>query len=202
MLGGYRGQLNREQINHLEQALNSGEKLLEIINNILDMSKIEVGQMVIHPQSTNVADVVGEASHLIEHMVANKPIEFITDISPDLPNVYSDKLRRRQIIYNMLSNAAKFTRAGTIRLSAYPDNGNVIIQVADTGVGINQQRLPTIFEQFVSTGLSDAGHQHGPGLSMPITKSLVELHGGHVDVESRPGQGTTFTVILPLQAKL
>jgi two-component system sensor histidine kinase ChiS len=158
--------------------------------------------MVIHPQLTNVADVVDETSHLIEQMVADRPIEFVTEISPDLPNVYSDRLRLRQIIYNMLSNAAKFTRAGTIRLSAYPDNGNVVIQVADTGVGINEQRLPIIFEQFESTGLADAGHQYGPGLSMPITKSLVELHGGQVNVESHLGQGTTFTVTLPVQPEL
>ena len=109
-------------------------------------------------------------------------------------------LRLRQIILNILSNAAKFTEAGSIYLRAYPDNGNVIIQVTDTGVGIDESTLPTIFQHFVNTGLTDTNKYFGPGLSMPITKSLVELHGGQVDVVSRPGQGTTFTVKLPVES--
>ncbi len=195
----YRDDLNQEQIDYLERALQSSEKLLQIINNILDMSKIEVGQMTIHRQPTNLTDIVVESSPDIEEMLTNKPIEFITEISPALPNLYGDRLRLRQIVLNILSNAAKFTEAGKICLKAYPNNGNVIIQVSDTGIGIDEAILPTIFQHFVSAGLTDEGQYFGPGLSMPITKSLVELHGGQVDVESHPGQGTTFTVTLPVE---
>ncbi len=198
-LDDYRDDLNQEQIDYLERALQSSEKLLQIINNILDMSKIEVGQMTIHRQPTNLTDIVVESSPDIEEMLTNKPIEFITEISPALPNLYGDRLRLRQIVLNILSNAAKFTEAGKICLKAYPNNGNVIIQVSDTGIGIDEAILPTIFQHFVSAGLTDEGQYFGPGLSMPITKSLVELHGGQVDVESHPGQGTTFTVTLPVE---
>lgn len=202
VLDDYKDTLNREQIEHLEQALDSAEQLLQIINNILDMSKIEVGQMTLHPQSTDLLDIVAEVSGMVKHVINNKPIELITEVSPILPNIYADRLRMRQIVLNMLSNAAKFTQEGSICLSAYPDNGNIVIKVADTGIGIDQHTLPTIFEQFVSTGLTDARENFGPGLSMPITKSLVELHGGWVNVESSPGQGTTFTVTLPVNSNI
>ncbi len=200
VFGDYKEELNQEQMYHVSQALRSAEKLLEIINNILDMSKIEVGQMTLNLQPTNLADIVAETPRFVGEMITDKPVEFITEVSPSLPNLYGDWLRLRQIIFNMLSNAAKFTQSGSIRLSVYPDNGNVIIKVADTGTGIDKKVMPTIFEQFISDGLLDAKQHAGPGLSMPITKSLVELHGGQVHVESHPGQGTTFTVTLPVKA--
>ena len=199
VIDDYIGLLNSEQNDYLHRALEGAEKLEQIINNILDMSKIEAGQMTLNLQPTNVAAVVAKTTPLIEEMIKDKPVRLITDIRPDLPNLYCDQLRLRQIILNMLSNAAKFTEFGSIYLSAYLDNGNVIVQVTDTGAGIDEKILPTIFQQFISTRLTDATRHVGPGLSMPITKSLVELHGGQLDVDSKPDQGTTFTVILPIQ---
>ena len=190
--------LNEEQRNHLEGALQSAEKLEQIINNILDMSKIEAGQMKLNFQPVNLLDVLVNVMPTIETLIRNKPIEFVTNIPPEFPLLFCDRLRLRQIVINMLSNAAKFTPQGTIQLDAYTDNGNVVLQVSDTGVGIDDAILPTIFQQFTTIRLIDA-HQHaGPGLSMPITKSLIELHGGQLTVQSRPGQGTTFTAILPI----
>jgi signal transduction histidine kinase len=99
---------------------------------------------------------------------------------------------------NLFANAAKYTDKGMIRLSLYPDNGRVMIQMSDTGQGIDETILPTIFQQFTSTSLTDIGRVSGPGLGMPITKSLVELHGGQLFVESRVKQGATFTISLPV----
>ena len=191
--------LSSEQIEYLSQALQAAEKLERTINNILDMSKLEVGQMSLYLGQTDLAEIVSETKPLIEEMIREKPVRYVTDISPGLPKFLGDRLRLRQIILNLLSNAAKFTEAGTIYLQAYPKNGQVVISVADTGIGIDEAMLPVIFEQFVSSGLTDAKRNVGPGLSMPITKSLVELHGGQVEVDSQPGQGTTFTITIPLK---
>ncbi|MBI1878516.1 MAG: ATP-binding protein [Chloroflexi bacterium] len=103
------------------------------------------------------------------------------------------------MILNLLSNAAKFTDSGTVWLKAYPENGHVVIQVSDTGRGIKVELLPAIFQQFTGEGLADRAEHSGAGLSLPVTKSLVEMHGGHIQVESQVGQGTTFTVTLPVE---
>jgi signal transduction histidine kinase len=193
--------LNKEQQSHLEGALQAAEKLEQIINNILDMSKIEAGQMKLNFQPVNLADVMVNIKPTIDVLIKDKPVEFVTKIQPDLPLLYCDRLRLRQIIINMLSNAAKFTPQGAIQFEAYRDNGSIVLQVSDTGVGIEEVILPTIFQQFTSARLTDAHQNAGPGLSMPITKSLIELHGGQLNVQSHPGQGTIFTAILPIIPK-
>lgn len=191
--------LNGEQKNLLLQALQGAEKLEQIINNILDMSKIEAQQMTLNIQPTDLTEIITHVAPTVEEMLEDKPVTFVTKISSDFPLLNGDKLRLRQILVNMLSNAAKFTEFGKIELTAYPENGNIILEIADTGIGIEENVLPTIFQQFVSSGPIDARKYAGPGLSMPITKSLVELHGGDLHVESQPGRGTTFTVTLPIQ---
>ena len=199
VIDDYIDSLNQEQRVHLESALRGAETLEQIINNILDMSKIEAGQMTLNIQPANLVEIVDRTTPIIEDMIGDKPVDFIIEMRPDLPNLYGDRLRLRQIILNMLSNAAKYTQQGKIHLSVRPDNGNIIVQVKDTGIGIDATILPTIFQHFTSTGLTDANQHAGPGLSMPITKSLVELHGGRLDVESNSNQGTVFTVTLPVK---
>lgn len=198
VLDDYANSLNPEQVDHLEQALHGAERLLQIINNILDMSKIEAGQMVLNVQLIDLTEILAEISPRIERLIGDKPVQLVTEISPELSQFQGDRLRVRQIVFNILSNAAKFTERGMIHLSAYAENGMVTIQVKDTGPGVDEKNLTTIFQHFTRVGLTDAGQNLGPGLSMPITKSLVELHGGHIYVESRVGEGTTFTVTLPL----
>jgi signal transduction histidine kinase len=192
------GPLNEEQAYYLKGALRSAEKLLEIINNILDMSKIEAGAMTLQLDQVNLAELVDEILPLTTELLNDKPIELKVELFPALPVLQADRLRLRQVILNMLSNAAKFTEAGAITLKLYPDNGHAVIQVADTGIGIKEEVLPTIYEEFISVGLTDTEENFGPGLSMPIAKALVEMHGGQMEVESQVGQGTTVTVRLPL----
>jgi signal transduction histidine kinase len=203
VLDGDVGPLNREQTNHLNQALQNTEKLLEIINNILDMSKIEAGQMTFNIRPVDLAEVVSNLVPVVEEIIGSKPVTLVTEVSPIMPTVYGDPLRLRQIILNLLSNAAKFTSVGMIRLNIYPENSNVAIQISDTGPGIDETVLPTIFQQFITTNLVDIGPHTdgGPGLGLPITKYLVDLQRGQIKVESYPGRGATFTVCLPLDQR-
>ncbi|MCB9076571.1 MAG: hypothetical protein H6631_03185 [Anaerolineaceae bacterium] len=198
VLDDFRSNLNPEQVDHLERALSSAERLLHIINNILDMSKIEAGQMNLNRQPVNLAKLVSDLTPVIQHEIQSKPVELITDVAANVPEISGDYLRIRQIILNLLFNAAKFTQSGSIYLRVRPEAGTVVITVADTGPGIDDQLKGTIFQKFMSAGLTDVDQNLGPGLSMPITKALVELHGGRIDLTSRPGQGTIFVVTLPV----
>lgn len=199
VLDGDTGPLNDEQASHLNQALQSAEKLLGLINNILDMSKIEAGQMALQLQPVNLIEVVAETTPRAAELLGDKPVQLLTDLASTLPVVLADRLRLRQIILNLLSNAVKFTDSGQVWLKAYPKNGHVVIQVSDTGQGIKAEFLPAIFQQFTGDGLADREGHGNAGLSLPITRSLVELHGGQIRVESQVGQGTTFTVTLPVE---
>ncbi|HXW00979.1 MAG TPA: HAMP domain-containing sensor histidine kinase, partial [Anaerolineae bacterium] len=199
VVDGDTGPLNPEQMGYLNQALQGAEKLLGLINNILDMSKIEAGQMTLQLYPVNLAELIAETISTVEATLHGKPVQMVRDLAPTLPDLLGDRLRLRQIILNLLSNAAKFTPAGMVGLKVYPNNGNVVIQVADTGQGIKEEILPTIFHQFTTEGLMDRDAYGGSGLSLSITKSLVELHGGHIQVESWVGRGTIFTVTLPVK---
>ena len=201
VVDGDTGPLNPEQASLLQQALQGAEKLLYLINNILDMSKIEAGQMNLQLRPVNLAELAAETIPTIADLLGHKPLQLLTDFPPTLPDVPADHLRLRQILTNLLSNAVKFTDAGTVRLKAYQENGQVIIQVSDTGQGIRAELLPMIFQQFTGERLADRAEHTGAGLSLLITKSLVELHGGCISVESQLEQGTTFTITLPVEPK-
>jgi signal transduction histidine kinase len=201
VVDGDTGPLNPEQTSHLSQALQNAEKLLGLINNILDMSKIEAGQMTLQVQPVNLALVITEAIPTIADTLNDKPVQLQTDLAASLTDIPADRLRLRQIILNLLSNAAKFTDAGTVWLKAFPENDHIVIQVSDTGRGIRAELLPTIFQQFTDQGLTDQAEHGSVGLSLPVTKSLVEMHGGYIQVESQIGRGTTFTVTLPAEQK-
>jgi len=162
------------------------------------MSKIEAGQMTLQLQPVKLSELIAETLPGVAEKLQGKPVQLAADLAPTMPEIIADRLRLRQIFSSLLSNAAKFTDAGVVWLKAYTDNGqHVVIEVADTGRGISPELLPTIFQQFTGEGLTDRLEHAGVGLSLPITKSLVELHGGYLEVESRVGQGTTFKVVLP-----
>ncbi len=194
------GSLNEEQVIYLKQALRGAERLLELINNILDMSKIEAGHMTLLTRPVSLPQLVSEVVPLVDELLYDKPVILTTDIAPDLPAIQGDRLRLRQIMLNLLSNAVKFTERGVIHLGLYAKNGSVIMKVADTGCGIMPEILPKIFQGFTSTELTDANQVSGPGLGLPITKTLVELHHGHIEVSSQVGRGTTFIINLPTES--
>lgn len=155
--------------------------------------------MTLQLQPVNLPDIIAETVSRAADLIADKPVQLLTDLAPTLPALAADRLRLRQIISNLLTNAAKFTDSGQVWLKAYPENGHVVIQVSDTGRGIQAEFLSAIFQQFTGEGLADRDVYSSARLSLPVTKSLVELHGGHIRVESEVGQGTTFTVTLPAE---
>ncbi|MDX1521337.1 MAG: HAMP domain-containing sensor histidine kinase [Anaerolineae bacterium] len=192
------GQTNPVQAIYLAEALRGAENLLHLINNILDMSKIEAGQMTLDRGRVDLKVLVSDVMPTINEMVADKPITVVTEVRPDARQVYGDYLRLRQIMLNIVSNAVKYTERGNIYFQVFRENGNVVIKVSDNGPGIEEALLPTIFEQFGSSDFIDTGRRMGSGLGMPITKSLVELHNGQITVESKANVGTTFTINLPV----
>jgi signal transduction histidine kinase len=196
------GPVNDEQKEYLDKSLGSGRHLLALINDVLDVTKIQSGMMKLFIE--NDFDPVSELREIVsvaEKLLADKPVKLIADIDPSLPTLTCDKRRVRQVLLNLISNAVKFTEQGSITLSAKARPDSILLAVSDTGPGIAPEDHNTIFNPFVQaeTGIRHGG---GTGLGLPISKSLVEAHGGRLWLESVPGEGAAFYVSLPLQPGL
>jgi signal transduction histidine kinase len=198
------GPISGEQKDYLDRAVNGSEYLMRLLDDILDMTKIETGELTLNLGAMALTDVIEEVLPMLQSMVKNKPIVLKMEIAEDLPLLLADRLRIRQILLNLLSNAAKFTREGFIRLKACPENNKVMVSVEDTGVGIAEEDLTLIFQDYQQIiphnhrSLPSTRRRHfGTGLGMPITQALVALHGGQITVKSVLGEGTIFTFTLP-----
>lgn len=195
---GMVGPVNEQQKDILNKSLDSGRHLLALINDILDITKIHSGALTLFIEDD--VDLYAEVDKVIDAtktLIGDKPVQFIYEIEPDIPPISCDARRVRQILLNLLSNAAKFTDDGNITLSLKRHEGMLFFSVADTGSGISHEQQEIIFEPFVQT---EKGLQHtqGTGLGLPISKQLAEAHGGKLWVESELGAGSTFYVMLPL----
>lgn len=177
----------------------SGEHLLDLISDILDMSKIEAGKYELDLEEVNIGKTLKLAVHMMQGRAHESGVKITTDqIDADGPTIIADRRAFMQIILNLLSNAVKFTNSGgTIWLECHQDNAEVFIKVADTGIGIPANKLNTITRPFEQASTSYARTHEGSGLGLAITKELVELHGGSLMIESRLGVGTTVTIRLP-----
>jgi signal transduction histidine kinase len=192
------GDVNDEQVDYLQKILFSGRHLLALINDVLDISKMESGMMKLFVEDDfEVVKEVDVARATIEKMIGEKPVKLIVDVDTPLPQLTVDKRRVRQVLLNILSNAVKFTEEGTITLSAKLKGDDILFAVMDTGPGIAEDQHEQIFEPFVQTetGIKHAG---GTGLGLPISKRLAEAHGGRMWLESTLGEGTAFFFTLPL----
>ena len=192
---------NREDCNKIS---SSGKHLLSLINEILDLSKIEAGHMDIELIQTGLAPIVSEVVSTIQPLVTKKDNNFIHEYNIDeLGKLKSDPVKIKQILYNMLSNAAKFTRDGNITLrinSSNKDENNnewVVLSVSDTGIGMDQDRLGQLFKPFTQADVSTTREYGGTGLGLSITKHFCEMLGGWIEVSSNLGGGSTFSVTLP-----
>ncbi|MET0081885.1 MAG: bacteriohemerythrin [Sedimenticola sp.] len=193
-----------DQLKKLAMINSSGEHLQRMINEVLDLSKIEAGQMALEMESFNLVAMLEEIGHIFAARAASVDLVFGLDIAPDLANyIESDALKLRQILFNLLDNAIKFTRKGgiTLRARSMPvagDNGSAVIQleVEDTGPGIPVEQLERVFSPFVQVGGSPNTNK-GTGLGLTITRSFLMLMGGDVRVESRPGEGALFKIEFP-----
>ncbi|MBN1865710.1 PAS domain S-box protein [Candidatus Sumerlaeota bacterium] len=204
------GVLPEKQTRNLETILRNADDLLDMINGLLDLSKIEAGRMDVVSETFDLREVVHEAALTIEPLIESNGTRFATELSPDLPLLRSDRTRVRQILVNLLSNAAKFTKGGRVTVEASllerdaaPARGGpfVSIEVADTGIGMTSEQLSLAFQEFRQADQSTTSRYGGTGLGLPIVRSLTRLLGGEVRARSEVGKGSVFTVDLPVHLK-
>jgi signal transduction histidine kinase len=195
--------LDSEQRDHLDTAQRCAYSLLAVLNDVLDISKIEAGRMALENITVDLHAILEEAAKSHSALANYKRIKLTTDIAPDVPvRVQGDPLRLRQIVSNLLSNAVKFTEEGSVRLRASMlptethGKARLRIDVIDTGIGIPEDQQQHIFEKFTQADTSISRRFGGTGLGLAITRSLVEMQNGSIAVESRPGRGTMFSVVL------
>jgi signal transduction histidine kinase len=197
MLNEIDGPLTALQRTDLTSIHRSGQHLLGLINNVLDLSKIEAGQMELNLESVDLTEKIQSAVATAQGLRQDKSLTLRAFLSKQVLFVWADSLRVQQILLNLLSNAVKFTEAGKITVTASHNCDWVTVSVADTGVGIPPEKHSDIFRDFTQVDSSRTRRFEGAGLGLSITKKLVELHGGRIWVESRPGHGSTFSFTLP-----
>jgi signal transduction histidine kinase len=198
LLDGVLGEVNPKQRDALARGRAAAEHLLALINDILDLAKIEAGKMPLHVTHVAVRDIVQEVAQQIEPMIRKKQLEFVTDVAPDAPALITDRTKVKQVLLNLLSNAVKFTTKGGVTISARPVEAGVQIDVNDTGIGIRPDDLHAIWEDFRQVDQSRTREFGGTGLGLSITRKLLDRLGGSVMVKSVYGEGSTFSVTLPL----
>ncbi|MEI8094393.1 MAG: PAS domain-containing sensor histidine kinase [Spirochaetales bacterium] len=197
------GPLNDKQKVYVNNVLISGKHLLLLINQILDMAKVEAGKMKLTLSRVPIRTLLDEVSALVIDMVDKKSLTLLLDLGDDLPVIDADELKVREILFNLLSNAAKFTpEGGEIRLSAHRETGRVVISVGDTGIGIAAENMDKVFEGFFRVDTPYSRITEGTGLGLPLSRKMVELHGGTLALESGGiDQGTLVTFDLPFVQK-
>jgi signal transduction histidine kinase len=199
MLSGMTGKLEEKQKEFVGDIRDSGKHLLNLINDILDLSKIEAGRMELDVARFHMGTAIDNAMTLVRGRADRHGIALKTEVAPEVAEYDGDERKFKQILLNLLSNAVKFTpEGGSVTLKAARANGLYEISVHDTGIGIAPEDQGAIFEEFRQVGTDYARKAEGTGLGLTLTKRLVELHGGSIRVESAPGQGSTFTFTLPV----
>ncbi len=190
------GQLNETQKRFVGHVLKGARHLLQLINDILDLSKIEAGQVHLEPGNIPLAEVLAEVLSTVQLLAAQKRIHMVHPASS--PLVYADPLRCKQILYNLLSNAVKFTpEGGKIEVEFSSKAQFVCVSVSDNGIGIRPEDREMIFEEFRQAAVTTKGVKEGTGLGLAITKWLIEQHGGKIWVEIEVGKGSRFSFTLP-----
>ncbi|MHB1169106.1 MAG: PAS domain-containing sensor histidine kinase [Longimicrobiales bacterium] len=194
------GVLTEQQDEALAKVYNTSQHLLELINEILDLSKIEAGKMPLHIEQMLLPEVIDELVETVDPMVRAKSIEFRTRVADDLPVLDTDRTKLKQVLLNLLSNAIKFTHEGYVSLTVAHVGGIIRMTIEDTGVGIKPEDLEAIFEDFRQIDQSHTREYGGTGLGLSITRKLLTLLGGSIAVESTYGSGTKFVIELPAAA--
>jgi signal transduction histidine kinase/CheY-like chemotaxis protein len=196
------GDLNERQKRYVSNIHTSGKHLLGLINDILDLSKVEAGKIELNYEEFPLKEMLSECQTLVNTMASKKNISLGFKVADGLSTINADPTKFKQIMYNFLSNAIKFTPdGGTVNVAAKPENGMVQVSVKDTGIGIAKGHQDMIFEEFYQVDSSYSKQYKGTGLGLPLTKKLVELHGGEIWVESEPEKGSTFSFSMPLRAE-
>lgn len=204
VLSGLYGDVNDTQKDRLGKVLRNGKSLLNLINDVLDLSKIEAGRMELRIEAIDIKPVTELVTATLQPLAEDKGLNLLIDLPPDLPRVMADSTRLDQILTNLLSNAVKFTKEGSVTISAstLAEEGQVAISVSDTGIGIAQEHLESIFDEFKQADNTTTREYGGTGLGLAISRRLAHMHGGDITVESKLGKGSVFTVTLPVAVPL
>jgi signal transduction histidine kinase len=195
---GMFGPINERYRSYSADIFNSGTHLLELINEVLDLSKLEAGQLELHEENVDIAVAIRASRRLVDSHAEKAKVRLSETIEDQLPLIRVDDRRFRQILINLLSNAIKFTpEGGQVRILAYQQNDGVAIAVSDTGIGMSRQEIPKALEPFGQIDSKISRKYQGTGLGLPLAKHLAELHGGTLTIESEVNVGTTVTIVLP-----
>jgi signal transduction histidine kinase len=195
------GELNAKQAEYLADIHESGRHLLSLINDILDLSKIEAGRMELELSEFDLRAALQNALTLVRERAQRHGIALSLELAPEVGTIRADERKVKQIVLNLLSNAVKFTPdGGRVELRARMDGGRVEVSVADTGIGIAAEDQRTVFEEFRQVGRDYTKKAEGTGLGLALTRRFIELHGGSIALDSAPGRGSTFTFTVPLAA--
>jgi PAS domain S-box-containing protein len=199
MLDGVPGEINEEQRQCLDDILTSSRHLLGLINEVLDLSKVEAGKLELRLKGIALADVVDSVTSAMMAVISQRRQSLDVDLDKGLPQLQADEARLRQVFFNLLSNASKFTPdGGKIRVGALQEDGFCQVTVSDNGIGIKKEDLKQIFEPFYQADNLATRERRGTGLGLTLVKEIVEMHGGQIRVESNYGKGSNFVFTLPL----
>jgi signal transduction histidine kinase len=204
LLQGIDGDLNDMALNDIRLIYSSGQHLLALINDILDLAKIEAGKLELVREWIDINEIIKDVVGASSSLVKDKPVEILVDSRADLPPVYVDKLRLSQVLLNLVSNAAKFTHQGSITIKAKLEDqapDKMRIAIVDTGIGIPPDKLETIFDRFRQADSSTTRQYGGTGLGLAISRNLAQMHGGELKVASEVGVGSEFYFTIPLGEK-
>ena len=204
MVNGKVGELAPDQKEYLGDILTSARHLLRLINDVLDLTKVEAGKMEFRPEILDLSKVASEVKDILRGLAAQKRIQIAQEFSPGLSQALLDPSKLKQVLYNFLSNAIKFTPdGGVVTVRIKPDvPGTFRLEVEDTGIGIKKEDLPKLFIEFQQLDAGSTKKYAGTGLGLALTKSIVEAQGGRVGVQSEPGKGSVFFAVMPFEGKL
>ncbi len=201
IIGQVYGEVPADMQEPLADIQTSGKHLLRLINNVLDLAKIEAGRMELSLQDYSVHDTVASVHSTLRPLAADKGLEFLANVPNDVPLAYGDGGRIAQCLMNLAGNSIKFTKAGKVEISVATKDDLLIYKVADTGIGIPPDKIASLFTEFKQTDATIASEYGGTGLGLSISKKFVEMHGGRIWVESELGKGSAFIIEIPLRAK-
>ena len=193
-------QVKQQVIENLGVVVSEGERLTKLIDDVLDLAKIEAGKFTWNMTTVSISDVMERATAATASLFEAKKLKLDRVVEADLPTITGDQDRLIQVVINLISNAVKFTDQGSIRCAARREGNELVVSVTDSGIGIAPADQPKVFEKFKQVGDTLTDKPKGTGLGLPICKEIVEYHGGHIWVESTPGQGSTFSFTLPMAA--
>jgi len=201
MADGAYGEPSEKMLGILKRLEANGRHLLGLINDVLDLSKIEAGQLMLELSDYSVQDIAQTVRSTLEPLAADKKLAFKLELAPELPAGHGDGRRLTQVLINLVGNAIKFTDAGEIAIKAEANNGSFHVSVRDTGPGISAADQAKLFQEFQQTDNTITRKKGGTGLGLAISKRIIEMHGGKIWIDSTIGQGSTFTFTIPIRVE-